>query len=59
MRLNLIKFIISGAFALVNASTVQRSTVGRPFKRKAYSDNIRQSVKMKSVVPEPVEDVVR
>ena len=44
-QLNLLKFTISVASAVVYPSTVQRSTVGRPSKRKSDTDDIQQSVK--------------
>ena len=56
-QLNLLKFTISVASAVINAGTIQRSTVGRPWKRKSDTDDIPQSVIKKSVIQEPVEDV--
>ena len=43
--LNLSKFTISVASALVNAGTIQVSTVGHSSKRKSDTDDIRQLVK--------------
>ena len=57
IRLNLIKFILSVASALANADTIQRSTVGGPSKCKSDTDDIRQSPKRNSVIPESVEGV--
>ena len=48
---------MSVASALVNVGTIQVSTVGHSSKHKSDTDDIRQSVKKSSVVPEPVERV--
>ena len=57
IRLNLEKFILSVVSALVNAGTIQRSTAGGRSKCKSDTDDIRQSSKRNSVIPESVESV--
>ena len=57
MQLNLLKFTISVVSALVNSSTSQRSTVRCLSKCQSDTDDIIQSVKRKSLVPEFVENV--
>ena len=56
IQLNLLTFTISIASAFAYSGTNQRPTVGCPWKPKSNTDDIWQSVKMRSVVLEPVED---